>query len=142
MCVFVQGAKSGGGVSAPIAQRIMEETMALEKGFEVQLVSLEPAAGNFTFVDMVDFKKSAVPEAIASQLDADQERADHTDAQVKKRERQVKTAPDIRAAADARGRVQGKVAPPKPQGEKRNFFERVFGPKPSSPRPAPRPSGR
>ena len=142
MCVFVQGAKSGGGVSAPIAQRIMEETMALEKGFEVQLTPLAPAVGNFTFVDMVDFKKSAVPEAIASQLDADQERADHTDAQVKKREQQVKTAPDIRAKADARGKVQGKAAQPQPQGEKRNFFERVFGPKPSNPRPAPRPGGR
>ncbi len=142
MCVFVQGAKSGGGVSAPIAQRIMEETMALEKGYEVQLASLAPAIGNFNFVDMVDYKKSAVPEAIAGQPDDDQERADHTDAQTKKREQQVRAAPDIRAAADARGRVQTRTAPPRPQAEKRNILERLFGPKPANPRPAPRPGGR
>ncbi len=140
--VFVQGAKSGGGVSAPIAQRILEESLALEKGFEVSIVPLTPAEGSFAPIEMVDYKQSAVPAAIAGQLtDDDQERPDHNDAPPeppKKKTKQIAAKPDIRADADARGKVS-KAQPVQPAAEKRNIFQRFFGGKSSPPKPAPQP---
>jgi penicillin-binding protein 2 len=45
ICVFVQGAKSGGGVSAPIAGRILQG--ALLGGGESAVQAMEPAVGSF-----------------------------------------------------------------------------------------------
>ena len=47
VCVMVQGAKSGGGVSAPIAAKILEETFALDKGKRVPLACARPCRGQF-----------------------------------------------------------------------------------------------
>jgi len=138
ICVMVQGAKSGGGVSAPIAQKIMEESLALESGFDPGLAALEPAVGSFTPIEMVEYKKSDVPPCLIPQ--DDRETADHTEiaAPTKKRsEKQIAARPDIRAKADARGRVEGKktTAPPPPPQQK-NFFQKIFGGK-DKPRPSP-----
>ena len=54
--VFIQGAKGGGVTAAPIAARIIEETLALEDGKkQVEVKSLEPAQGSFTFINNIDF---------------------------------------------------------------------------------------
>ncbi len=138
ICVMVQGAKSGGGVSAPIAQKIMEESIALESGFDPGLVALEPAVGSFTPIEMVDYKKSDVPSTMIPQ--DDRETADHTEiaAPRKKSEKQIAAKPDIRAKADARGRVEGKknAPPPPPPERQKNFFQKLFGGK-DKPRPSP-----
>lgn len=140
VCVMVQGAKSGGGVSAPIVQKIMEEALAMEKGYEVAVEEMKPAIGSFRPIEMVDFKASAVPSAIASQFDDDQERSDHADAPIRVDPTKIAARPDIRAAADARGRVGQKVQRPTvPTGEKRNFFQKFFGIKPAPPRAVPVP---
>jgi penicillin-binding protein 2 len=55
LCVLVQGAKSGGGVSAPIAQRIMEQCLAMDHGFEPAFAALRPAVGSFTPIEVVDY---------------------------------------------------------------------------------------
>ena len=57
ICVIVQGAKSGGGVSAPIAAKILEDIFALDQGKGPELAWLEPAKGNFKFVESVDFNR-------------------------------------------------------------------------------------
>lgn len=146
ICVMVQGAKSGGGVSAPIAQKIMEECLSLEKGYDPGLEAMTPAVGSFAQIEMVDFKKSAVPGAIAGQLaDEDQERSDHAADPQRTDEKKQRGgfAPDIRAKADARGKVGQKAERPSPPvSEKRNFFQRFFGIKPSAQKPPPRPGGR
>ena len=140
VCVFVQGAKSGGGVSAPIAQRILEESLALEKGFDPGLKFLAPAVGSFAPIEEVDYKKTEAPRDLA----ADLETADHADTpDKKKKEKQINDTPSIRANPDQGGKVQPRNAPQKPQVDKRGFFERFFGPKKSDPpRPAPAQSGR
>lgn len=46
-CVFVQGAKSGGGIAAPLAARILT---SLDRAVPA---ALEPAAGSFDFVDEI-----------------------------------------------------------------------------------------
>ena len=65
ICVFLQGAKSGGGTAAPIAARILEESFALEKGYKPEVKPLPPALGNFNFVENITFD-SAGPDAYAT----------------------------------------------------------------------------
>lgn len=138
ICVMVQGAKSGGGVSAPIAQKILEESLALETGYEPQLVKLEPAVGSFAQIEAVDYKnKDAAIAKLAAEAGAeDPETADHTDEpQQKRQKKQIRATPDIRKDADQGGRVR------RPAGEKRNIFQRIFGfgrKKDSDSQPAPR----
>lgn len=66
ICVLVQGAKSGGGVSAPIAREILEQALTLEHGFDPGLVALAPAVGSFEQVNAVDYKNPprALPAAL------------------------------------------------------------------------------
>ncbi len=143
ICVFVQGAKSGGGVSAPICQKILEESLALEKGYDPGIKLLEPAIGSFAPIDMVDYKKSE----ISAEMTADLETAEHTDTPDKKKTgQQVGDTPNIRAAPDQGGKLQKRATSAKPQVDKRGFFERFFGAKKSAnPRSGPppgRPTGR
>ena len=134
VCVFVQGAKSGGAVSAPIAQRILEQALALEKGYDPGVSWLDPAVGSFAQVDEVNFKTGPVYTGEA----ADRETADHhaepTAKPVRKKSSaaEAEAAPDIKPDADERGSVSKKV-PLDEANEKRSFFDRVFGPRKTGP---------
>ena len=133
VCIFVQGAKSGGGVSAPVAQKIMEESLALEKGFDPGLTALEPARGSFRPIELVDYKKSVVP----TDQKPEEETADSTEIFDKKISKPNIARPDIRAEADQGGRIakRATLAQP-PPAEKRGFFQRFFGIKPKEPPPS------
>jgi penicillin-binding protein 2 len=124
VCVFVQGAKSGGGVSAPIAQRIFEQGLALEKGFDPGLVALEPAVGSFAPIEEVNYKTGPVFGAEAS----DHETAEHTDTPTKStnKTRPAEAKPDIKPDADERGKVPAQPLKQEVR-EKRGFFEKLFG---------------
>ncbi len=133
VCVFVQGAKSGGGVSAPIAQRILEQSLALEKGFDPGLAWLEPARGSFAQIDEVNYKTGTL---IAGE--SDKETAEHhadTAVKVPKKKTAPEATPDIKADADERGSVSKKTQVDEAR-EKRSFFEKLFGPRKSDPIPA------
>jgi penicillin-binding protein 2 len=147
VCVFVQGAKAGGAVPAPIAARILEESIALEQGFDPQMAWLEPAKGSFAFIQQVDFK-SGVP----AQYAVDLETADHTDEpdrNLAQERRQTGATPDIQPDADERGRVgsakasKGRQRSPEAERDRRNIFQRFFGTKKSGgDRKPARPSNR
>lgn len=137
VCVFVQGAKAGGAVSAPIAARILEKSLAIERGYSPELVALKPAPGSFRFIDHVNFTDTAVPAQYAAEPE---ESADHTQAPDEKLASQgrqvVRARPDIRAKADAQGRVSVRRAqavapsgaPPQEQQERRSLIQRIFRP--------------
>ena len=136
ICVMVQGAKSGGGVSAPIAQKILEESLALETGYDPGLTKLAPAVGSFAQIEAVDYKaKDAAVAKLAAQAGhEDEETADHVDGpQPKVRGRQIGATPDIRLAPDQAGRLRRRERPP--PVDKRGFFERFF--RIGRPKPAP-----
>jgi penicillin-binding protein 2 len=151
ICVMVQGAKSGGGVSAPIAQKILEECLALEGDPNlVQVAALEPAQGSFAQIEAIDFKaKDANVAKLAAEAGheashEDEERADHVDEPLNtKKGRQLAVTPDIRADADEGGKLRNRGSKPqRDPNDKRNFLERFFGfgRKPSAPsqgRPQP-----
>lgn len=115
--VMVEGAKSGGGVAAPIVGKILEETFELDDAEEpFLLAALEPAVGNTRFVDSVNFGR-AIPAATS----ADTEVVDTVEQPDPARIARAVAAPSIREAPDEQGRVQ------KPEAERRgllNFFNR------------------
>lgn len=145
ICVMVQGAKSGGGVSAPIAQKILEETLALEQDPNlVTLTALEPARGSFAQIEAVEFKEkdAGVAKLAAAAGHEDMETADHVDDPLKlKKGPQLGVTPDIRAGADAGGTLKARAKKQRDPNDKRNFFERFFGmgrkPAPAPPKKQP-----
>jgi len=105
--VFVQGAKSGGGVSAPIAAKILDEIQKYKSGKEdIQLAALEPAKGNFLFTESVDFGREV---AATNKLFDDGETAESPSATGQ--ENRPAAEPTVRADADEAGRVQNKTQP-------------------------------
>jgi penicillin-binding protein 2 len=105
--VFVQGAKSGGGVSAPIAAKILREIEEYKAGGDIQIAALEPAQGNFLFTESIDFNRETVA---VTKLADDGETADTMAAPGQ--ESAPAAAPNVVADADEAGRVQNKTEPP------------------------------
>jgi penicillin-binding protein 2 len=140
ICVMVQGAKSGGGVSAPIAQKILEESLALEQGYNPGITRLDPAVGSFAQIEAVDYKNAdaAVAKLAAAAGAEDQETADHVDSpEQKNKTAQIGVTPNIRSNADEAGRLDPRRNPARPKADKRNILERIFGfgrkPQPAQP---------
>ncbi len=110
--VLVQGAKSGGGVSAPIAAKILEDIFKMENGENViDLAALPPAYGNFDFVESVDFGRE-IPAATSLGEDGETAEAPAADASGQSQESAPAAAPNVRADADERGRVRNQPAKP------------------------------
>jgi penicillin-binding protein 2 len=104
--VFVQGAKSGGGVSAPIAAKILSGIQKYKSGEEdVQLAALEHARGNFLFTESIDFTREV---AAANKLSDDGETADTPSAPGQEHR---PAAPNVREEADEAGLVKNKKEP-------------------------------
>lgn len=145
IAIMVQGGKGGGAVAAPIANRIMERTLAMDAGkYEQKVAWMEPAQkpDPFAFLEAVTFNDAAInlanedEENPGDSQSADVQMAGST------------AAPDVEPEADARGQVVRKVqrvqraqpaqpvvAPTPPQ--KRNFFQKLFGPREPAPQPRP-----
>ncbi len=64
ICIFLQGGKSGGGCSAPIAKRVMEQALALDQNYTVNLAPVKEVPGNFNQIQQVSFDGVA-PVALA-----------------------------------------------------------------------------
>ncbi|MES2708859.1 MAG: penicillin-binding transpeptidase domain-containing protein [Verrucomicrobiota bacterium] len=64
VCILIANGKSGGGTAAPIAKRVIERSLGLGDGKYVQaLHPIEPAKGNFDFVETVTFDGEALTPA-------------------------------------------------------------------------------
>ena len=110
VCVMVNGGSSGGGVAAPIASKILSDIFKMEEGNEVQVASMKPASGSFSYVSSVDFGR-AIPAALAAAPPGEPAEGGTSSAR-------TAAAPKVKPAADA----EGTVATKKP-----NFFQRLFG---------------
>jgi len=124
IAVIVQGAKSGGGVSAPISAKIMEECLALDEGADVKLAALAPAPGSFRFISQIDYSKAdpviSMPDDsgaddVLGDQSPDDERTVAQRGRERDREQQIevrRAEPVIRADSDARGQVEVRAAIP------------------------------
>jgi penicillin-binding protein 2 len=152
VCVMIQGAKSGGGVAAPVAHKILSESLAIEGGYEPRIVWMDPIKGNLTQISGISLKEEGgVATLVASTYQGtdqkpglnpavDEETADHADAPDRSSGSRGRDSarPDVRAAADARGRVG--VGSDKP-----SLWQRLFGSgksKTTAPPATPGASGR
>jgi len=137
LCILIQNGKSGGGVAAPVAAKILDEAFAIDAGkLDVKLASLEPAVGNFKFIDSIDFGRE-VPAASSDQETADTVGPPSASAHD---ETPHAEAPSIRDEPDAEGRVQR--AKPEPQPKKRGLFDFFnFGGGKNKPKPDKKPGG-
>ena len=141
VCAMVQGGHHGGGVAAPIAQHILEQVFAMEQGnYDPGLAPLTPAhnPNPFQKIEALTDYKNATNLNITAEPE---EGADtHATSSSKVQMGAGGAAPDIRAEADARGKVQqgGFQKPVKP-ADNRSFFQKFFGIKSSAP-PAPKPA--
>lgn len=146
--VMVEGAKSGGGVAAPIVQKILKESLALEAGYSPEIAWLDPVQGSFDPIEQITLKEDgSLTKLVATAFQGtdarptsrnpdDEESVDNGEAQLERRRAKKDVAADVRASADARGQVpRARVhnAPRKP-----SFFERVFGPRQRPANPGPR----
>ncbi|MEO8204946.1 MAG: penicillin-binding transpeptidase domain-containing protein, partial [Chthoniobacterales bacterium] len=120
MCLLVQGAKSGGGVCAPLAAKIYADILALEEGKAPQLAVLEPAKGNFKFVESIDFGRD-IPAATTP---GDDETAATADNAGQAQQNKPDAAPNIRDEADEGGRVKNRKSDKKGL---EGFFKNLFG---------------
>ena len=135
ICVMIQGAKSGGGVAAPVAHKILTESLAIEGGYEPKVTWMDPVRGNLAQITEINMKedgslgmlvattfKGADQKPGTRLASIDEETSDHTGAPNKSSgAREKLTAkPDVREAADARGRVSA-------GGAKPSIWQRIFG---------------
>jgi penicillin-binding protein 2 len=141
IAVMVQNGLHGGGVAAPIANRILEQCLAMDQGnYKVEVKRLEPAHNDHPFTPIT--KLPPYKEGDEVTVNAEEETAgDKEEAPALNLGRKGSVHPDIRAEADARGRVP-KAPPPPPPVDRRSLLEKFFGrkaPAASAPPPNNRP---
>ena len=131
MAVLVQGAKAGGQVPAPIAAKIIEEILALDRGYDPGVQALAPAVGNFHFVESIDIRDTVVRAQPAA---TDEEAPEIVPGPVEPRKKvtHAKVKPDIRPEAD--GHRAPLEAQPIQREKRRSFFD-FFRRKPKEEQP-------
>lgn len=124
-CILVQGGKGGGVSAAPIAKRIMEQALALDTGYTVELTSIPEVKGDFKPVDAVTFD-GVTPVALPG---AEEEAGAAGSGEEPPKPKVVanetpKVKAKVRADADAEGSnaVNNQQAP-----RRANFLRRIFG---------------
>jgi penicillin-binding protein 2 len=82
-CIFVQGGNSGGGCAAPVARRVVEQTLSLESGaYRVDpkaIGRMGEAKGHFNFIEAVKYPGENVPDAPVDDVDTDDSNAREVD---------------------------------------------------------------
>lgn len=148
VCVMVQGGAHGGSVAAPIAAKILDETLAMDRGdYHPALVALTPARQRdpFRMLESIDVASSVPPPVVSQEneparppaADASQHthRADFAPPRLKKAQVAVghpapprlKRANAERAAPRAPADVQR--APAEPPAARKNFIQWLLGPR-------------
>lgn len=142
--VMVQGASGHGGeVAGPIADRILERSLALEEGkFDMPVAWLAPAhhPNPLQLVKSVSYNEKG-----GNLGSADEESAPESEtgtAQMASSD----ASPDVEPEADSQGRVRRRAAaaaaravPAATPAAPRNFFQKLFGIRPRQPPPPPPP---
>jgi penicillin-binding protein 2 len=124
VCVLVQGGKGGGVTAAPVAKRIIEQSLALDHGYTVELAKVPEVEGNFEPVEVVSYDGLTpvpVPGAEEEELVVENDEPRRPT----RREEAPRARPTIRVEADAEGTMKNKNQPPPPR--RANFLRRILG---------------
>ncbi len=102
VCVLVQGGNSGGGTASPVAKRVLEQSLALDNGYDVKVQPVPEFAGSFKLVDTVSYEAGpTLLTAVNEDEDLGPENETVTDIPVAR----PVASPSIRQEADAAGTV-------------------------------------
>lgn len=101
ICIIVQGGKSGGGCAAPVAQRVLEQSLALEQGYDPKIERLTEVVGNFNKIEAVTYPDSGLPLLAATDEDGDTGTAELPERKTTDTIRRPSIAPNIRKTADS-----------------------------------------
>src|SRR5437899_7059590 len=147
VAVMVQGGEHGGSVAGPIADRILERSLALDEGkFDMQVAWLAPAHKSNPFQLIQDVTYHDKGGNLGGE---DEENAgDSQNATVQMASSDA--SPDVEPEADSQGSVRRRASAPVARAlpaappAARNFFQRLFGirPRPAPAPPPPPPSRR
>ena len=141
VAVMVQGASGHGGeVAGPIADRILERSLALDEGkFDMQVAWLPPAH----HANPLQLIKSVSYHDKGGNLGGEDEETAPDSPTGTAQMASSDASPDVEPEADSQGRVRRRAAAPVARAVQaapqppRNFFQRLFG---AHPRPAPAPA--
>jgi penicillin-binding protein 2 len=142
--VMVQGASGHGGeVAGPIADRILERSLALDEGkFDMQVAWLRPAhhANPLQLIKSVSYNDKG--GNLGGEDEEDAPASQTGTAQMASSD----ASPDVEPEADSQGKVRrrgnapvARAAPAAPAAP-RNFFQRLFGVHPRQAPPPPPPN--
>jgi penicillin-binding protein 2 len=137
LAVLVQGAQAGGQVPAPIAAKLIEEILALDKGYDPGLKAIDPAVGNYKFVETIDFKDNNVPAELMGNDEETSDNGPTPEESPTKVSKNDGNEPDIRPEADDHRTV--KATPTPPPSKPKSFFD-FFRRKSNNGTPQPGPS--
>jgi len=127
VCILVEGGKSGGGCAAPIAKRILEQALNLDKGYEVTMAPVKEVTGNFNHIETVSFEGVAPIALNPNEQDNDTGSGGDEPPKPKAVQEKPRAIPpaNIRAQADEEGsRAVKKSQAPPPR--RPGFFQRLF----------------
>ena len=103
-CVLIQNGKSGGSCAAPLARRVLEQCLALDKGsYNIAIEALPPAEGHFNPILTVQYAVAAVPEAPGADEDGDVGTGSPSAEPLDDAAPRVNTTPNIKRQADSAG---------------------------------------
>ncbi len=129
-CILVQGGKGGGVSAAPIAKRVMEQALALDNGYPVDLDpsnKVPEVAGNFNPVEVVSF--DGAPPIVLPGTANEEEAGNSGDndepppARRPRPEQNEKVRAKVRAEADEEGSRNVRNDQPR----RPSLFRRIFG---------------
>jgi penicillin-binding protein 2 len=143
VAVMVQGGEHGGSVAGPVADRILERSLALDEGkFDMPVAWLTPAhkANPFQMIKDVTYHDKG------GNLGAEDEENAGDSQNATAQMASSDASPDVEPEADSQGKVRRRGssavarAVPAATPAPRNFFQRLFGMRPrQAPAPPPPP---
>ena len=145
VAVMVQGGEHGGSVAGPIADRILERSLALNEGkFDMQVAWLAPAHKANPFQMIKDVTYHDKGGNLGGEDEEDAGDSQSATAQMASSD----ASPDVEPEADSQGKVRRRGAAvaralPAATAAPRNFFQKIFGIHPrQAPAPPPPPPNR
>lgn len=127
ICTLVQGGKSGGGCAAPVARRILEQSLALDQGYQVAIAPVPEAVGDFKQHESITFSTEL---AINLQGDDDGDVGSQAEAREEVSSHRSAATPSIRKDADeagSRGISKNREVPKAVPVRRAGLFRRLFG---------------
>src|SRR2546423_3874355 len=144
VAVMVQGGEHGGSVAGPVADRILERSLALDEGkFDMQVAWLTPAHKPNPFQMIKDVTYHDAEGNLGGEDEENADASQTATAQMASSD----AAPDVEPEADSQGQVRRRGTAPAARAvpiaapQSRNFFERLFGIR-RQPAPPPPPARR